>query len=57
MSIPESIKDFSKIKKAVDASEPVDNQAKIADLKARIQAGTYEMDYDALADKVLQTEY
>ncbi len=56
VSIPESIKDFSKIKKAVDASEPVDNQAKIADLKARIQAGTYEMDYDALADKVLQTE-
>lgn len=57
VSIPESIRDFSRIKKHVDAAPPMDNSAKIADLKARIQAGTYEVDYDALADKVLNSEY
>lgn len=57
VSIPETIKDFSRIKKAVDAAPEMNKESKIADLKARIQAGTYEVDYDALADKVLQTEY
>ena len=57
VSIPEQIKDFSRIKKSVDAAPPVDNSAKIADLKARIQSGTYEVDYDALADKMLASEY
>ena len=57
VSIPDTIKDFSKIKKAVDSAPSMDNQDKIADLKARIQAGTYEVDYDALADKMLQSEY
>jgi len=26
-------------------------------LKAQIQAGTYEVDYDGLADKMLQSEF
>lgn len=57
VSIPEQIKDFSRIKRTVDAAAPVDNSAKIADLKARIQNGTYDIDYDALADKMLASEY
>lgn len=58
VTIPEAIKDFSRIKKAVDmAPAQVDNTDKIASLKARIQAGTYQPDYDALADKILSTEY
>lgn len=57
VSIPESIKDFSRIKKAVDAAPPIDNTAKIASLKAQIQAGTYEPDFDAIADKILMSEY
>ncbi len=57
VNIPESIKDFSRIKKAVDAAPPIDNSAKIAQLKAQIQAGTYEPDYDAVADKLLMSEY
>lgn len=57
VSIPEAIKDFSRIKKSVDAAPEMDNSSKIADLKARIQAGTYEVDYDALADKMLANEY
>jgi negative regulator of flagellin synthesis FlgM len=57
VSIGDQIKDFSRIKKAADTSAPIDNSAKIADLKARIQAGTYEVDYDGLADKMLASEY
>lgn len=57
VSIPDTIKDFSRIKKAVDSAPAPGNEDKIAELKARIQAGTYEVDYDALADKVLQSEY
>ncbi len=59
VTIPESIKDFSRIKRVADASntEPVDNTDKIASLKAQIQAGTYKPDYDAIAEKMLATEY
>jgi len=57
VSIPEGVKDFSKIKKvAMTAPEP-DNSEKIARLKAQIQAGTYDIDYDALADKMLTSEF
>lgn len=57
ITIPESVKDFSRIKKAVDLAPEIDNTDKIASLKARIQAGTYEPDYDAVADKILSTEF
>lgn len=57
VTIPEAIKDFSRIKKSVDLAPQIDNTDKIASLKARIQAGKYEPDYDALADKILSTEY
>ena len=49
--------DFSRIKRAVDLTPDRDNSAKIADLKARIQSGTYETNYDAIADKLLASEY
>jgi negative regulator of flagellin synthesis FlgM len=57
VEIPDSIKDFSRIKKAVDAAPPIDNSEKIARLKAQIQNGTYQVDYDGLADKILSSEY
>lgn len=58
VNISEAIKDFSRIKKAVDAApEQRDNSEKIAQLKSQIQNGTYKVDYDALADKVLSSEY
>lgn len=57
VSIPEKIRDFSRIKKAVDAAPEIDNTDKIARLKAQIQGGTYQMDYDAIADKMLASEY
>lgn len=57
VSIGDGIKDFSKIKKAAMSAPDVDNTDKIARLKAQISAGTYEVDYDALADKILGSEF
>lgn len=57
VNIPEGVKDFSRIKKAAMSAPEVDNSEKIARLKAQIAAGTYEVDYDGLADKILSTEF
>lgn len=57
VAIPNAVKDFAKIRKAVDMAPDIDNSAKIAKLKAQIQAGTYSIDYDALADKMLASEH
>jgi negative regulator of flagellin synthesis FlgM len=57
VTIPDTIKDFSRIKRVADSTTDVDNSAKIANLKAQIQAGTYQPDYDAIADKMLSTEF
>ncbi len=57
VNIPDGVKDFSRIKKAAMSAPEVDNSEKIARLKAQIAAGTYEVDYDALADKILTSEF
>jgi negative regulator of flagellin synthesis FlgM len=57
VSIPEGVKEFSRIKKAAMSAPEPDNSEKIARLKAQIAAGTYEVDYDGLADKILQSEF
>ncbi|MFG1500293.1 flagellar biosynthesis anti-sigma factor FlgM [Halobacteriovorax sp. XZX-3] len=57
VSIPDAVKDFAHIKKAVDAAPEIDNSAKIAALKAQIQGGNYKMDYDKMADKILGEEF
>lgn len=57
VNIPEGVKDFSRIKKAAMSAPEADNSEKIARLKAQIQAGTYEVDYDGLADKILTSEF
>ena len=57
VSIPDGVKDFSRIKKAAAAAPEIDNSEKISRLKAQIQAGTYEVDYDGLADKILSSEF
>ncbi|MBT3983005.1 MAG: flagellar biosynthesis anti-sigma factor FlgM [Bacteriovoracaceae bacterium] len=57
VDIPEAIKDFAKIKKVVDKVPTKDNTAKIAKLKAQISQGTYSINYDKLADKMLDQEY
>jgi negative regulator of flagellin synthesis FlgM len=57
VNIGEGVKDFSKIKRIADSAPDIDNSEKIARLKAQIQAGTYEVDYDAVADKMLHAEF
>src|SRR5690606_20402521 len=57
VTIPEGVKDFSKIKKAALSAPEPDNSEKISRLKSQIQAGTYEVNYDALADKILESEF
>ena len=57
VNINNAVKDFAKIKSAVDKAPEIDNSAKIAALKQQIQAGTYSIDYDALADKMLESEF
>ncbi len=57
VDIPESIKDYSAIKRAVDNAPPLDNSAKIAALKQQIQAGTYKIDEGAVAERMLESEF
>jgi negative regulator of flagellin synthesis FlgM len=57
VSIPDGVKDFSRIKKAAMTAPEVDNSEKIARLKAQIADGSYEIDYDGLADKILNSEF
>jgi negative regulator of flagellin synthesis FlgM len=57
VDIPEAIRDFSRIKKVADAAPEIDNTAKIARLKSQIEAGTYKVDPEALADKILEQEF
>ena len=56
VSIPEAVKDFSRIRKAVDAAPEADNSDKIAKLRDQIQNGNYKMDFEAIADKILSEE-
>lgn len=57
VKIPDAVRDFSRIKKAVDAAPEIDNSAKVARLKSQINNGTYKMNYEAIADKLLSTEF
>lgn len=57
VDINDAIKDFSKIKLAVDKAPDLDRAARIAELKSSIANGTYEVDYDKLADRMLQSEF
>ena len=57
VKINDAVKDFSRIKKAVDAAPEIDNSDKIAKLRQQIKDGTYKVDHDALADKILQSEF
>jgi negative regulator of flagellin synthesis FlgM len=57
VDIKDAIKDFSRIKKAVDNAPETDNANRIAELKAKISEGSYSVDFDALADKLLQSQF
>jgi negative regulator of flagellin synthesis FlgM len=55
--IPDKVRDFSRIRKAVDMSSERDNSQKIAALREQIRTGSYKVDFDGLADKVIESEF
>ena len=57
VNINQKIKDFSRIKKIVDMAPDLDRQDKINDLRKQIQSGTYQINEEKIADKILQNEY
>jgi len=57
VEIPDSIKDYSAIKRKVDSAPDIDNSKKIQDLKNQIQSGEYKVDYEKVADKMLNSEF
>ena len=56
VDISDSVKNFSRIKKAVDLAPELDQSAKVDSLKKQIDNGTYAINYDALADKIDRIE-
>lgn len=56
VDISNKTKDFSKIKKAVDNSPNIDNRKKVESLRKQVQEGNYKIDYDVLAEKILEQE-
>lgn len=57
LDINDGIKEFSKIKKAVDASTPIDKADRIAELKESIKAGSYKIDPDKIADSMMANDF
>ncbi len=57
VTIPDSIKDYSRIKKAVDAAPERDSSEKVASLKKQINDGLYQVNYEGIADKLLSNEF
>ncbi len=57
VDISSAVKDFSRIKKAVDESPTLDKSERISELKGKINRGEYNFDYDAIAQKMLEQQY
>jgi len=57
VDIGEAIKDFSRIKKVADAAPERDNSEKIARLRQEISNGSYHVNADDLASKILEQEF
>jgi negative regulator of flagellin synthesis FlgM len=56
VDIDHRIKDFARIKSAVDMAPDLDQSDRIQRLKESINRGEYQFDYDALADRILEQE-
>ncbi len=57
VTIDDVVKDFSRIKKAVDSAPNIDNSDKVARLKREIERGAYRIDYKELANKMLTSDF
>jgi anti-sigma28 factor (negative regulator of flagellin synthesis) len=54
VNIDKKVKDFLKIRKAVNLSKELDNSKKIEDLKSKVQSGNYNINYEELANRMLK---
>lgn len=57
VNIPDKIKDFSRIKSAIDSQRPLDMSSRVEELKKKIAANEYNIDFEQLADKMLEREW
>ena len=57
VDIPEKIKDYAQIQKAVTNAPERDESQKIAEIKAKIASGEYKINEDAIATKMLEQEF
>ena len=57
VTIPNQIKEFSRIKKLVDATPKIDRAAIVKNIKERINNNTYKVDENALAERILAQEF
>ena len=56
VEIPNRVKEFSRIKTAVERASDFNQSEKIAKLKQQIQNGAYDINYEELAEKILLSE-
>ena len=56
VEISEGLKDYSRIKEIAVSAPEIDNSKKIEMLKNKINSGTYQVDYDRLAEQLLFQE-
>ena len=57
VKINQKIKDFSRIKKAVDFASPSLREDKINSLRDQIKNGTYKINSERIAEKIVSNEY
>lgn len=57
VSVDSKVKDFSRIRKAVDSAEDLDRTELIESLKERIKNGDYHIDPEKIAEKMILGEF
>ena len=56
ISITDATKDFTRIRNDVYDAPDIDDSSKLAKLKKEIKEGTYKIDYEKLAEKIILPE-
>lgn len=57
VDIPKAVRDFSRIKSVVDKAPDINKSDRIAQLKQQINSGEYKINYDGLAEKLIEQEF
>ena len=57
VDIESRVRDFARIRSAIDNVLESDNTARIKELREKIDSGAYQINYEDTADIILRTEY